>query len=113
MSTLTKEQIQKAADNLANEIEDNSAVAQLLLKAESSCKSIGYTTAAARANRHLMLTMYDMYSIPPRLFSLTTDELNSSHVQIWVNAGKSMEMLYLDCYYEDCVQYFLSKRMCV
>ena len=42
VSTLTKEQIRKAADNMTKGIEDSSIACQFLQKTETSCKSIGY-----------------------------------------------------------------------
>ena len=83
---------------------------QFFLKAESSCKSIGYTTAAARANRRLMFAMSDMYGIPPIFFTLTPDDLNSFRVRMWMNSQKSLDMLSLFSSDEDCVQDFLLQK---
>ena len=49
--TLTEEQTNSATKNLANEITDTSPTAQFLQRIETSCKPIGCTAAAARANR--------------------------------------------------------------
>ncbi len=51
VTKLTEKQIQKSADNPRNNIDDQSIAAQFLMQAESSCKAVGYNSAAARENR--------------------------------------------------------------
>ena len=96
-STLTKEQIRKAADNMTKGIEDSSIACQFLQKTETSCKSIGYTAAAARANRRLMYALCDRYGIPSIFFSLTPDDECSFRVQLWANARERVKMTSLHC----------------
>ena len=77
VASLTEDQINKAADNLRNSIKDISNAAHFLLQAESLCKAIGYTTAAARATQRLMYALCDRYGIPGIFFTLTPDDLNT------------------------------------
>ena len=98
VSILTKEQIRKAADNMTKGIGDLIIACQFLQKTETSCKSIGYTAAAAaRANRRLRYVLCDRYGIPGILFSLTPDDECSFCVRLWANAGEQVKMTSLHC----------------
>ncbi len=77
VAKLTEQQIQKATKNLRNNIDDQSIAAKFLLQVESSCKAVGYTSAAARANRRLLYAMCDRFGIPGIFFTLTPDYLNT------------------------------------
>ena len=90
--TLTEEQIKSAAKKLANDITDTSLTALFLQRIETSCKSIGYTAAAARANRQIMYAMCDRYGLPDIFFSLTPDDEGSFRVQLYAGTRVSYEM---------------------
>ena len=57
-----------------------------------------------------MYAMCDRFGIPGIFFTLTPDDLNTFQVRLWVNSGKPLSMLSLDCSDEDCVQDFLLRR---
>jgi len=96
ISTLTDQQIKIAAENITNNIEDNSVAAQFLRRAETSCRSIGYTAAAARANRRLMYGLTDLLGIPHIFFTISPCDECSTRVRLWANAGMTMTMPSID-----------------
>ena len=59
ISTLTEEQIKLAADKKKINIEDSSVAGQFLSKVNTSCKAIGYSSAAAKTNRRLVFGLCD------------------------------------------------------
>ena len=77
---------------------------------ETSCKSIGYTAAAAKSNRRNMYAMCDRYGLPGIFFSLTPDDEGSFRVQLYAGAGVSHEMQSLHCSDADCVMDFRISR---
>eukprot|EP00957_Ditylum_brightwellii_P038214 2888659-Ditylum_brightwellii.AAC.1 len=96
ISTLTDQQIKRAAENITKNVEDNSVAAQFLRRAETSCRSIGYTAAAARANRRLMYALTDRYGTAHIFFTISPCDECSFRVRVWANAGMTMTMPSID-----------------
>ena len=96
ISTLTDQQIKRAAENITKNVEDNSVAAQFLRRAETSCRSIGYTAAAARANRRLMYGLTDRYGTAHIFFTISPCDECSWRVRVWANAGMTMTMPSID-----------------
>ncbi len=92
ISTLTEEQIRTAAENIDNNIEDNSLVAQFLRQSDTSCRSIGYLPAAAQQiDDSCMLYVIDLvYLTYSLLYLLTMNARGESGLS-------EREVLY--CYY--------------
>jgi len=103
ISTLTAEQIQAAAQNIDNNIEDNSAAANFLRRANTSCRSIGYMPAAASKNRRLMYGLCDRYGIPHIFFTISPDDACNWRVRLFANAGCNITMPSLDCDESICI----------
>jgi hypothetical protein len=103
ISTLTADQIRLAAENIDNNIEDNSAAAKFLRHANTSCKSIGYMPAAASTNRRLMYGLCDRYGIPHIFFTISPDDACNWRVCLWANAGCNLTMPSLDCDESICI----------
>ena len=110
ISTLTDEQIKAAAENITKNIEDNSVAAQFLRRAETSCRSIGYTAASVAANRRLNYALCDRFGIPHIFFTISPDDECSFKVQLWANAGRTITMPSLDCEENICLLDYRMRR---
>ena len=110
ISTLTDEQIKAAAENITKNIEDNSVAAQFLRRAETSCRSIGYTAASVAANRRLNYALCDRFGIPHIFFTISPDDECSFKVQLWANAGRTITMPSLDCDENICLLDYRMRR---
>mmetsp|Transcript_8806 Transcript_8806/g.14245 ORF Transcript_8806/g.14245 Transcript_8806/m.14245 type:complete len:508 (-) Transcript_8806:717-2240(-) len=96
ISTLTDQQIKRAAENITKNVEDNSVAAQFLRRAETSCRSIGYTAAATRANWRLMYGLTDRFGTAHIFFTISLCNECSWRVRVWANAGMTMTMPSID-----------------
>jgi len=110
ISTLTEAQIKAAADRISHGHEDTSVAAEFLRKAETSCKAIGYTAAAARANRRLMYSLCDRFGIPHIFFTLTPDDECSFRVRLSAYAGEKHDLPNFDMSDEECWEEFVLRR---
>ena len=82
ISTLTEEQIKLAADKKKINVEDSSVAGQFLSKVNTSCKAIGYSSAAAKANRRLMVGLCDRKGMPRLFVAASPDDERSFVVQL-------------------------------
>ena len=110
ISTITTEDIKTAAENITNKIEDNSIAAQFLKDSESSCKAVGYSTAAAKANRRIMFAFCDLWGIPGVFFSLSPCDECAFRVRIWAYAGSKLTMPSIDCEENECIADFQIRK---
>jgi hypothetical protein len=110
ISTLTDSQIKKAAENITNKVEDDSVAAQFLRRTETSCRSIGYTAAAAKANRRLMYGLCDRFGIPHIFFTISPCDECSWRVRLWANAGTTMTMPSIDDPDNVCLADYTERR---
>lgn len=110
ISTLTEDELRIAAENITNNRDDNSNAANFLRKAETSCKSIGYTSAAAKANRRLLFSLCDRYGPPHIFFTISPDDECSWRVRVYANAGKSMTMPSVDADENICLLDYKQRR---
>ena len=81
-----------------------------LSRVEASCKAIGYTGAAAKANRRKMYAMCDRHGVPSIFFSLTPSDEKTIRVLMWVCSGFHVEMPELNCSDENLIADFEIRR---
>lgn len=86
ISTLTESDISAAAKKKADNVPDTSNAALFLQKAETSCRAIAYSAAAAKYNRRLMYALCDRLGIPNVFFTCTPCDLCSWRVRLWTLA---------------------------
>ena len=110
ISTITEEEIKVAANNLTNKIEDSSVAARFLKESVASCSAVGYTSAAAKANRRIMYAFCDAFGIPGVFFSLSPCDECAFRVRLWANAGSQMKMPSLDSDDAECIADFQIRK---
>ena len=110
ISTLNEDQIKLAMEKKSKNIDDNSLAGTFLSKVQTSCKTIGYSSAAAQSNKRLLYGMCDRLGWPHLFVTVTPDDENNFRVQLWANAGTELSLPSIDSSENECIQDYVIRR---